>query len=370
MQTQKSNFWQKLKKPIIALSPMDGVTDHPCRHIQKKYGHSPVIYTEFASVEGICHGAARLLNDFIYDESQRPIVAQIYGTTPDYFRQTAIMLCELGFDGIDINMGCPAKNVSHLGAGAALINTPELAKQIIRATYAGINDYLGGKKTSDCKDITPEINDKVLKLRHKLPEEFQQIKEIPVSVKTRIGYNSVVIDSWIPTLLEENPAVIAIHGRTLSQQYSGLANWEQIAGAAKIIHQTSTLVLGNGDTQNYDDAIKRSQEYGVDGILLGRATFGNPYALRKKVAETEPSLFAIALEHAILYEQTYAPGNDKYNFLPMRKHLGWYVKNIPNATEIRRLIYATNNSQEVEKLFLAHGLLNQSQVTKIRSGAV
>ena len=114
-----TNFWQTLELPIIGLSPMDGVTDQPFRHIQKKYGNPPVVYTEFTSTEGVCHGAEQLLSDFLYDETQRPIIAQIYGTTPEFFRQTTILLCELGFDGIDINMGCPAKNVAHSGAGAA-----------------------------------------------------------------------------------------------------------------------------------------------------------------------------------------------------------------------------------------------------------
>src|SRR5262245_47814010 len=110
------DFWSTLSQPIIGLSPMDGVSDHPFRQIQKKYGQPAVVYTEFTSVEGVCHGADRLLKDFLFDESQRPIIGQIYGTTPEYFRQTSIVLCELGFDGIDINMGCPAKNVAHAGA--------------------------------------------------------------------------------------------------------------------------------------------------------------------------------------------------------------------------------------------------------------
>lgn len=367
---QQDNFWLNLKKPIIALSPMDGVTDHPYRFIQKKYGKSPVIYTEFTSVEGICHGALRLLKDFKYDETQRPIVAQIYGTTPDFFRQTAILLCELGFDGIDINMGCPAKNVAHSGAGAALIKTPLLAQQIIRATYLGIEDYINGKNTADCKNITAEIATEIQKFHHALPEPYKNKRRIPVSVKTRVGYDSAVIESWIPTLLEESPSAIAIHGRTLAQHYSGLANWDNIARAAEIIHQTTTLVIGNGDAQDFENAIELSQKYNVDGVLLGRATFGNPFALRRNTSVTDPSLFEIALEHAILFENTYSPDNDKFNFLPMRKHLGWYVKNVPNASEIRKEIFAANNSSEVENIFINHRLINQSQITKIRSEAV
>lgn len=365
--TATTNFWHNLEKPIVALSPMDGVTDHPYRHIHKKYGHSPVVYTEFASVEGICHGASNLLKDFIYDETQRPIVAQIYGTTPKFFRQTATLLCELGFDGIDINMGCPAKNVAHSGAGAALINTPELAQQIIRATYAGIEDFYNGKNTADCPDISPEIQGLVREQHLQLHPNHQTRTKIPVSVKTRIGYKSVVIDSWIPTLLEERPTTIAIHGRTLSQHYTGLANWEYIAKSAEIIHQTSTLVLGNGDVRNYQEAAKLCQQYQLDGALLGRATFGNPYTLSKNPDNPEKSLFEIALEHAIIYENTYSKNNDKYSFLPMRKHLGWYIKSIPDATKIRLQIFASNSASEVEEIFLANQLLSEEEVTKIRT---
>ena len=133
-----NDCWHQIKKPILGLSPMDGITDSSFRYIQKKYGSPDVVYTEFATVEGLCRNAIRPLDDLIFDESQRPIVAQIYGKTLDFFRQTAIMVCELGFDGIDINMGCPAKNVAHSGSGAALIQTPELAQAIIKTTQAGV----------------------------------------------------------------------------------------------------------------------------------------------------------------------------------------------------------------------------------------
>src|SRR5258708_7376435 len=196
-----SSFWQNLAKPIVGLSPMDGVTDAPFRYITKKYGNPDVIYTEFTSVEGVCHKAKELLKDFLYDETQRPIVAQVYGTTPKFFRQTAVVLCELGFDGIDINMGCPAKNVAHSGAGAALIKTPKLAQEIIRETKAGIQDWLNGMTSKDCPDISAEIAVEVEKRHQALPEQYQQRRPLPVSVKTRIGYDSPVIEEWIPTLL-------------------------------------------------------------------------------------------------------------------------------------------------------------------------
>ena len=355
----KTNFWKKLKQPIIGLSPMDGVTDHPYRHIQKKYGNPDIIYTEFTNVEGVCHGALRLLHDFFFDETQRPIIAQIYGTTPKYFRQVAILLCELGFDGIDINMGCPAKSVDSSGAGAALIKTPKLAQEIIAETKAGVQDYNNGMTTKDCPDISEEIVAEVLKRHEKLPIEYQDnTREVPVSVKTRIGYSVPVVSEWIPTLLEMNPTAITLHGRTLKQQYSGLSNWDEIHTAALLCKQTETLLLGNGDVLDFDQAQKYITEYEVSGVLIGRGTFGNPFVFQENHAELlqKNNIFEIALEHCQLFEQTYQ-NDPRYHFMPMRKHLGWYVKGIDGAREIRIELFQANNSTEVESIFKKHGLI-------------
>ncbi len=350
-----ASFWTQLQKPIIGLSPMDGVTDQPFRHIQKKYGQPAVIYTEFTSVEGVCHGADRLLTDFLYDEIQRPVIAQIYGTTPDFFRQTAILLCELGFDGIDINMGCPAKNVAHSGAGAALIRTPDLARQIIRATKQGIAEWQQGASVEACPNITPAIWAEVQKRKSQLPTEYQEKRAIPVSVKTRIGFDEPVIDEWISTLLEEDVAAIALHGRTLKQRYMGEANWEEIGKAAILVHQTDTVILGNGDVKSLDDANQKVIKYGVDGILIGRASWGDPMVFKPTEAESV-SPFHIALEHTQVYEQTFH-SDERYHFLPMRKHLGWYVHDIPNASQIRIQLMSTNSSQEVEHVLQEYHLL-------------
>lgn len=350
------NIWPQLKRPIIGLSPMDGVTDHTYRHIQKKYGNPALVYTEFTSVEGVCHGADRLLHDFLYDETQRPIIAQIYGTTPDYFRQTTTLLCELGFDGIDINMGCPAKNVAHSGAGAALITTPKLAQEIVRAAKAGVDDWLNGKRARDCADITEEIALEVENRHQKLPALYQQKRLLPVSVKTRVGFDRFAVDEWIPTLLEVEPAAIAIHGRTLKQQYSGLADWDEIGRAADIAAGSNIPILGNGDIHTLAVAHQRVAEYGVDGVLIGRASFGNPYVFKEKIEPTDPSNFEIALEHCRLFEKVYGD-DERYNFLPMRKHLGWYVKDIYNARQIRIEVFQANNSEDVEAIFNKYNLI-------------
>jgi nifR3 family TIM-barrel protein len=334
---------------------MDGLTDHPFRHIQKKYGNPSVVYTEFTSVEGVCHGATQLLKDFLFDETQRPAIAQIYGTTPKFFRQTALLLCELGFDGIDINMGCPAKNVAHSGAGAALIRTPKLAQEIIRETKAGVVDWQNGKTAADCPDITEEIA-RVIQTRHALlPERYQNKRPIPVSVKTRIGYDTPAVLEWIPTLLELEPAAIALHGRTLQQQYSGLANWDEIGKAAELIHTTHTRIVGNGDVSSYTDALEKVATYATDGVLIGRAALGNPFVFME-TPNLAINIFEIAAEHARLFEATF--GQDlRYNFLPMRKHLAWYVKGIPNAVEIRTKLVMSSSAAEVGEILATHGLI-------------
>lgn len=341
---QSVDFWKQLKEPIVGLSPMDGLTDHPFRQITKKYGNPDILYTEFTSVEGLCHGAERLLREFLYDHSQLPIVAQIYGTTPEYFRQCAILLCQLGFSGIDINMGCPAKNVAHSGAGAALINNPSLALEIIAATQQGVEDWYQGMNITDCPDLTEEVRKMVLQRATELTIDKQPRQRIPVSVKTRVGFDEPVVDSWIPTLLSTGISAIALHGRTLKQQYSGNADWELIGRAAGIVKKTETKILGNGDIDSREMALEKCSTYALSGVLIGRAALGNPF-----VFSGEPkaaNIFSIALEHAQLYEDTFS-AQEKYTFLPMRKHLSWYIRAIPNASQIRTRLVLSQSSAEV-----------------------
>jgi tRNA-dihydrouridine synthase B len=360
MTTSAQTFWHTLatQTPIIGLSPMDGVTDHPHRHITKKYGKPAVMYTEFTSVEGLCHGADHLVRDFMFDETQRPIIGQIYGTTPDFFRQSAIVLCQLGFDGVDINMGCPAKNVAHSGAGAALIKTPKLAQEIIASTKQGIQEWLNGATCRNCPDISSHLCNYIEAKQQHLPPLYQHPpRAIPVSVKTRIGFDQPAINEWIPTVIEMEPAAIALHGRTLKQQYGGLASWENIAKAAELVKQTPTLILGNGDIQSLKDAHQRVKEANVDGALIGRATMGNPWVFTDMEPTDHPERFAVALEHCKIYEEVYKD-HPKFGFMPMRKHLGWYVKNIENASQIRIELFQSNNSQEVEHILTKHSLLS------------
>jgi tRNA-dihydrouridine synthase len=343
------------------------VTDHAFRHIQKKHGNPMLLFTEFTSVDGICAGASALLKDFLYDESQRPIIAQIYGRNPRNFYQTAILLCQLGFDGIDINMGCPAKTIAHSGSGAGLIRTPSLAQEIVRATKDGARAWLNGATVRDCVDIPAALAARVEALHEQLPPTFQQRRSIPVSVKTRIGYDAPQVQEWIPRLLESEPVAITIHGRTLTQGYSGESNWDEIGCAAEIACGSKTLILGNGDIRSLDDAYRRIDQYAVDGVLIGRASYGNPFVFRRESSATqqEPPLspsgdshpcdppegdqyrmLHIALEHARLYEATFSH-LDRYQFLPMRKHLSWYVRSVPGASHLRRTLTQACSLEEV-----------------------
>ncbi len=333
---------------------MDGVTDAPFRLMTAKYGKADLHITEFTSVEGICAGATKMLGAFQYDEIERPIVAQLFGSTPECFYKAAFLVCELGFDGIDINMGCPAKNIASKGSGAALILTPLLAQEIIRSTKKGAADWYNGKRIEESGlpiDII-EYTRQAQAAHHqkssqkKSPGANPKRQLLPVSVKTRIGYNSVVIEDWVKFLLETEPANISVHGRTLQQMYSGEANWEAIAKAAQVIHQTSTTVLGNGDIKSLVDAEEKIKKYEVDGVLVGRATFGNPAFFNKNKQPTLPEKLKIAIEHAELHEKTFGPKL----FVSMRKHLTWYCRGFDGAAEIRQELMQTTSAAEVKNI--------------------
>ncbi len=338
---------------------MNGVTDHAFRHIQKKHGKPALLYTEFTSVDGLCFGASALLRDLLYDESQRPIIAQVYGCIPHNFYRAAIVLCQLGFDGIDINMGCPSKSIAQRGAGAALIQTPQLAQEIVAAARRGVQDWLHGATVRQTADIPAALAAQVEARHRRLPAAFRQRRPIPVSVKTRIGYASPQVAEWIPQLLASEPAAISLHGRTLAQGYSGTADWDAIGRAAELARGSGTAILGNGDIRSVADARRRSADYGVDGALIGRASYGNPYVFRVEgraahapngapSARHDPdphALFHIALEHARLFEASFAR-LEGYHFLPMRKHLGWYVRATPGARHLRRELGLTSSLGE------------------------
>ena len=323
----------------MALAPMADVTDAAFRRIIAKYGKFTrpdgsidggpnVMFTEFVSCDGLCSkGKKNLLPILKYTEKERPIVAQVFGAKPENFYESAKLIKKLGFDGIDINMGCPDKKVLKQGAGAALINNPQLAREIIRQTKKG-SRLFGG-----------------------------QAGEMPISVKTRIGYDKYdkkEFKKWLTALLEENPAAITIHARTKKEMSLVPAHWDIITEAVKIRNEfdpspNHTLILGNGDIRNIADAEEKAKTFGADGVMIGRAVFGNPwlFANVKKIISTKEKL-SILLEHTKLFEKI----NKGQNFDVMKKHFKSYVSGFPGAKELRIKLMTSKNAKEAEKIIL------------------
>ncbi len=349
---------------------MDGVTDAPCRTMHGLYGRPDVVLTEFTNVEGLWRGSDRIFRDFLYTPAERPVVAQIFGCRPEYFYRAAHVVCELGFDGVDINMGCPARTVANKGGGAALIRMPETAKAIIRATMQGVRDWANGQTLEDL-----EMDPERIKRIRQMNEERTLIwgdppvterRLLPVSVKTRLGYDSIVITDWVQELLELEPAVISLHGRTLVQHYKGEANWDAIAAAAEIVRKTDTLILGNGDIHSLYEAAQRIRTTGVHGVLIGRASFGNPWLFQNRpllkqllhdginpsredlpdVMPTREERLLMALEHARVHAKL--KGED--HFVELRKHMGWYLGHFPGAKQVRNALVRINSLADVERI--------------------
>lgn len=335
------NFWDKLKRPIIGLAPMDGVTDAPFRQIISEYGNPDIFITEFTSVEGINAGATKNLTAFLFSKKEKPVIAQLFGTDPKCFYKAFFVVAEMGFNGVDINMGCPAKNITTKGAGAGLINTPNLALQIVKSVKRASKDFADGRKLKDI-DLPESIMEWVK--QHKPARVIK--KELPISIKTRIGFNKNEVKKWIPVLLDSKPSAISIHGRTLKQGYSGTADWEAIGEASSLIKKTKTLILGNGDIKSIKEAHEKASEYNLDGVLIGRASLGNPWIFKPDYIPNEKEKFNVSIRHAKLYEQLLP----EKPFIHMRKHLAWYCKNFSGASKIRQELMKANSSKDVEKI--------------------
>jgi tRNA-dihydrouridine synthase len=340
---------------------MDGVTDAPFRLMVARQGRPDVIFTEFTSVMDVCRGPSHLLSSLIYSEAERPVVAQLYGKDPDVFYQAAHVVCELGFDGLDINMGCPSRNVASSGSGAGLIRTPDLAHEIMRATRQGIADWAAGRSLAGA-GLKESRVDMIRAMNERRGGPPVVRRTIPLSVKTRIGYDTVIVERWIEHLLAEQPVAISVHGRTLEQMYRGAADWSAIERAAHIARKTTTLLLGNGDVQNLHEVVQRVRQHGVHGVLVGRGALGEPWLFRRKeaaraavndpahvIASDSPSReerFRVMLDHARQYEALL----DRQCFPRMRKHLGWYCKGFPGAAALRNAMVRASSSDDVARL--------------------
>ncbi|MDF0674193.1 MAG: tRNA-dihydrouridine synthase [Nitrospira sp.] len=359
------NFWPSLPRPLIGLSPMDGVTDACFRSVIAQQGKPDVSFTEFTHVHDVCHGPEIHLETLRYSERERPIMAQLYGKDPDLFYLAALAVCELGFDGLDINMGCPSKSVASSGSGAGLIRTPELARTIMRAAKRGIEDWAEGRTLEEAGFTSARVAmfERLNRQRGKTGPTHR--RQVPLSVKTRLGYDSVTVEGWIEELLMEQPAVISLHGRTLRQMYRGTADWSAIGRAVALVKGTGTLILGNGDIQSLDDIAVRVRETGVDGVLVGRGVLGAPWFFRSKEQARkrtrgmkdidvgpdpgEVSLnerFAVLLDHAQQFQSLVG----EKQFYRMRKHLGWYCKGFPHAASLRAQMVRVSSVEALHAL--------------------
>lgn len=312
----------------MVIAPMANVTDAAFRQMFVEYGKPDVFWTEFVSVEGLLSkGREKLLPDFWFGQGEHPIVAQIFGSKPEQFEAVGALIQELGFDGIDINMGCPDRDVEKQAAGAALIKNPALAKEIIRAAQRGAGP-------------------------------------LPVSVKTRIGYTRDELDTWIPALLEEDIAALTVHLRTRNEMSNVAAHWEL---APKIVelrdrYAPDTLVLGNGDVATLADAHARVAESNMDGVMVGRGIFGNPWFFTGRTPDIKERLDAV-IRHTELFEEKFRSGassatgekggaNKKgiKGFEVMKKHYKAYITGFDGAKELRAKLMEADNAAQVKQI--------------------
>jgi nifR3 family TIM-barrel protein len=325
-------FWDKLPKPFFCLAPMADVTDAAFRRMFAKYGKPDVTWTEFVSADGLVSEGRNVLKyDLIYSEKERPIVVQLFSSHPSKMREAACYVAGLGFDGIDINMGCPDKSVEKQGSGAAMMKNMKLAGEIIQAVKDGIKD---SKK-----------------------------KNVSVSVKTRIGYNTNQIEEWIPFLLSQDIDALTIHARTRKEMSDVPARWSHVKEVVEIRNKmgVKTKIIGNGDVRDIEHGRQLALETGCDGVMIGRAVFGNPWifgggrpclkgsrgkASRIREISTEQKLKAL-LEHTKLYEKLL--GKVK-NFANMKKHYKAYVNGFDGAKELRVKLMETKSYKEVDKI--------------------
>lgn len=308
------SYLDKLPKPFFILAPMANVTDAAFRRIIAEQGKPDIMYTEFVSANGLMSpGRQALLKDLLYSESERPIIAQLFTADPEKMLGAAKLVAELGFDGIDINMGCPDKNVMKQGAGACLIKNPSLARELIKAAKAGAPN-------------------------------------IPLSVKTRIGDTKNTLTDWLPELLAEKPEMIIVHGRTRKEMSKVPARWETIAQAVEIARGSGTLIVGNGDVVDLADARAKAEQTGCDGVMLGRAIFGNPWLFNVHKNINDISIaekLQVMIEHTTLFMQLLG---DIKSFHIMRKHYKAYAHGFDGAKELRIELMKTENVEDVKKI--------------------
>jgi tRNA-dihydrouridine synthase len=310
------NFWQTLEKPFFILAPMEDVTDTVLRQVIARYGKPTVFFTEFTNVEGMfSKGEKHVVHRLQYTEIERPLVAQIWGSQPENFSKAASKLIAMGFSGVDLNMGCPAQGPVGRGVCSGLMNNRPQAKEIIEATKEGAAGI------------------------------------IPVSVKTRLGFRTIDFD-WIQFILEQKPAVLTVHLRTVSERSKVPAHWDKLKTVVEMRDALSreTLIVGNGDIKSLNEARQKVAEAGADGAMIGRGIFDNPYLFSGNITlsdKTPEEKMRLLLDHMQLWQDTW--GNTKH-FPILRKFFKVYANGFPRAQELRMQLMETQNPEETEQI--------------------
>ncbi len=341
--SSKGSFWQKLPKPFFVLAPMANVTDFAFRSMIAKYGKPDVMWTEFVSADGLnSRGREKLLIDLKFSKNERPIVAQLFTGHPEAMRKAAVLCAELGFDGLDINMGCPDRAVEKQGGGAAMMKDQKSAIAVLQAAREGWK------------------NSTILQLHN---SKIKESKILPVSIKTRLGYNKVDFD-WLRLLLEQKLPALTIHLRTRKEMSDVPAHWELMPEILKLRDDVQadfapnerTLIIGNGDVESVDDGAVKLEKYGGDGVMIGRGIFGKPWlfedidkAQNSNIKIPEERL-KIMVEHAKLFEKTFGGKKRVKNFAVMKKHFKAYVSGWDGAKELRVKLMGVENSGQVKKI--------------------
>lgn len=314
-----SDFWNKLKKPFTVLAPMDDVTDNVFRQIINKTARPDVFFTEFTNSDGLISlGGKIVARKLAFTPDQHPIVAQIWGNSPENMGKAAKIVRDLDFDGVDINMSCPVRKVVKKGSGAGLIGNYELSEKIINAVKKGAG-------------------------------------ELPVSIKTRLGLNVNIAKDWTEFLLKIGISALTIHARTAKQMSLGFADWEEIAKIVEIKNNVSpdTLIIGNGDVKSFQEILEKHKKYKVDGVMIGRGIFGNPWIFDSTTPKfcgaghTRENYISLFMKHLELFEET--RGTDK-NFGVMKKFFKMYINNFNGAVKLRVKLMAANSFAEAKKI--------------------
>jgi nifR3 family TIM-barrel protein len=313
-----TNFWQNLNKPFLAFAPMDDVTDVVFREIITNCAKPDVFFTEFTSSDAlVSEGYQKAVLKLKYTENQHYIVAQIWGNDPEKIYKAAKIVRDLNFDGIDINMGCPIRKIIKRGSGAGLIGNYKLVSEIISAAKKGAGN-------------------------------------IPLSIKTRIGNKSIITEEWITFLLKEGIDTLTIHGRIAARMSKGACIWSEIEKAVHIKNKISsnTIIIGNGSVESYSQALEIYKNIAVDGLMIGRGVFANPWVFEKKlnpVKHSKDEYLALLIKHMDLFEKTWGKGK---NFDVLKKYFKIYVNNFYGSKTLRIKLMAAKNTEEAKSILL------------------